>query len=59
MSLGTHPPISVGIGPSEQGMENDDCLVQVPDEHPLQRDNKINTSFPWLRNLLFSALQHK
>lgn len=53
MPLGTHPPISVGIGPSEQGMENDDCLVQVPDEHPLQRKHQISVSCPWLRNLLF------
>lgn len=52
MPLGTHPPISVGIGPSEQGMENNDCLVQVPDEHPLERKHQINVSCPCLRNLL-------
>lgn len=40
MPRGTHPPVSVGVGPSEQGVENDDCLVQVPDEHPLQRKNQ-------------------
>lgn len=52
MPLGTHPPISVGIGPSKQGMENNDRLVQVPDEHPLQRKNQISVSVPWLKNLV-------
>lgn len=28
-------PISGCKRPREQGVENDDCLVQVPDEHPL------------------------
>ena len=59
MPLCTHPPISVGIGPSEQGMENNDCLVQVPDEHPLQRKHQISVSCPWLRNLLLITSTRK
>lgn len=55
MPLGTYPPISVGIGPSEQGMENNDCLVQVPDEYPLERKHQISVSCPWLRNLIFTS----
>lgn len=47
--FGTHPPISVGIGPRKQGMENDDRLIQVPDKHSLQRKNQINVSFPCLK----------
>lgn len=35
-SLVTHPSISVGVRPREQGMENDDRFIQVPDEHPLE-----------------------
>lgn len=32
----THPSISVGVRPREQGMENDDRFIQVPDEHSLE-----------------------
>lgn len=32
----THPSISVGIRTRKQGMENDDCFIQVPDENSLE-----------------------
>lgn len=33
----THPSVSVGIRTRKQGMENDDCFIQVPDEYSLER----------------------
>lgn len=32
----THPSVSVGVRPREQRMENDDCFVQIPNEHALE-----------------------
>jgi hypothetical protein len=42
MPVGTYPPVSVGVGPRKQGVENNDCLIQVPDEYSLQRKNQTN-----------------
>lgn len=40
--LDTYPSISVSIGPCKQGMENDDCLIQIPNEYSLKKENQIN-----------------
>lgn len=34
----THPSESVGVRSSEQGMENDDCFIQIPNEHALRKE---------------------
>lgn len=36
----THPSISVGIRTRKQGMENDDCFIQVPDENSLEMEGE-------------------
>lgn len=44
----THPPVSVGVGAREQGMENNDRLIQVPDEHSLKgRTESVHLRSAW------------
>ncbi len=34
----TYPSISVGVRSREQGMENNDCFIQIPNEHALRKE---------------------